>query len=160
MNTNQGRYSPEFHRDISGGRNLCLAVAIPRPLLSSHLKAPATAPASSRAAAVVCTLVQESWNVRLDVLGSDVNELMLPLTICDCVFPWCLRANSASPLPNPEGLRCEGNALFKAAAAIFVLLYIDDVVIVVVVVFREVLRVWFVCVLKCRLGFGEEVYVV
>lgn len=42
--------------------------------------------------------------------------------MCDCVFPWCLRANSPLSGDKLEGLRWEGRALFNACAAI---LYYD-----------------------------------
>lgn len=37
--------------------------------------------------------------------------------MCDCVFPWCLRANSPLSFGDKlEGLRWEGRALFNACA--------------------------------------------
>lgn len=48
------------------------------------------------------------------------NEMEAGLTMWDCDFPWCFRANSAfasSAFCRPEDdLRCDGMALFKEAA--------------------------------------------
>lgn len=46
-------------------------------------------------------------------------RIKVPLTICDCVLPWCFLLNSASPFPKPEGFKCAGNALFNAEAMVY-----------------------------------------